>query len=542
MKKFLFTIVQFVIVLFCYGQTVLNEIYTDPGAGKSEFIELYNSGISSQNVDCFTILTYWESGADKGWYVVDLPSTTVASKGWYVISSTSPFNVQAQTGVVANAVWNSLPASGYLKKYRVTGGTYTEDVAGTVTDLLVDVSPTGTSGHNYFTFLLQNGVVINGFWGGGGSGTLPSGITGLPPLTLTPAGACGGNFTVTFSTLGAVEQNGSSPGSDNGYARTSDGKCGAWNKTSSSSSHTPGSTNGSASGLAGSITSSQFIQCGTGPGVSQVTYNITGVSGDVTEATDFPIEIQLYYDNGTIPSQLDGGDTYQTSKFDALISDPAKSFTISQIQSVLLVYKTKRGCFDKLVYLGNGCISLPVSFTKFTAKRSSTLNVSLLWQTSFEINNTGFYVQRNINGNWENVFFVPSQAPDGNSNTLLNYAYTDLNNSKGISQYRLRQIDLDGKATFSEIRSVRSDAMADIKTIIYPNPSFDGRVSIAFDDKSGIRDIELMDMSGRMIRNWKGVNNNNLLLDNLNTGLYSLRITIRETGVQSVEKFVVNKR
>src|SRR5258705_12503817 len=116
-----------------------------------------------------------------------------------------------------------------------------------------------------------------------------------------------------------MENVGSSGGNDNGYNRTSDGKCGAWAKSSSSAEHTPGSSNGGAGGLTGSLTTSQFIVCNTGPGTSRVKYNITGVTGSATEADDFPVEIQLFYDIGTTPGQLDGTDPYISSKFDALI-------------------------------------------------------------------------------------------------------------------------------------------------------------------------------------------------------------------------------
>ncbi len=539
MKKILLTMGLFSLVLVGRSQTVLNEVYTDPGSGKSEFIELYNSSSSTQDVDCFSILTYWESGANKGWYVIDLPSSIIAAKGWYTIASASPFNVQAQVGVSANNDWNSLPASGYLKIYQVSGGTYTDVTGGLVTDLLADVSPAGSSGHNYFTFLLQNGVVINAFWGGGPSGTLPSGITTMPAITLTPVGACTTPYTVTFSTLGAVENVNQAPGSDNGYARSSDGKCGAWEKTAPGVSHTPNVTNGSAAGLGGSLTTSQVLFCNTAPGVSRVDYNITGVVTPASEADDFPVEVQLYYDFGT-PGQLDGADIYQSSLFDALISDPLKSFTISQTQPVILVYKTKRGCFDKVFFLANGCLPLPVNISSFTATRNHS-NVMLKWETIWEQNSSGFAVERNTNGTWQEMAFVPSQASGGNSSDLLTYQYIDVNNTKGISQYRLRQVDFDNKSKYSEIRIVRGDGQIG-KIIVYPNPTMDGKVNVSFEDASVIREVSLIDMSGRMIRQMKAVTNNSITIDNLTPGMYTLRVVVPETGEQIVQKIVVNKR
>jgi hypothetical protein len=389
--------------------------------------------------------------------------------------------------------------------------------------------------------LFQNGAFINGFWGGGPSpGTLPVGITGMNDLTLTPnPGTCSASFTIDFSTLGAVEFHNPSGGSDNGYARTSDGKCGSWTKTSSSVNHTPGITNGGAAGLAGELTTAQILVCNTAPGVSRVDYNITGVSGSATEADDFPVEVQLYYDFGTI-GQLDGADTYQSSLFDALIADPLKSFTIAQTRSVILVYKTKRGCFDKVVSLTNGCLPLPVDFKSFTATRNHS-NVLLKWETSSEQNSSGFAVERNTNGTWQEMAFVASQAPGGNSSDLLSYQYMDVNNTKGITQYRIRQVDFDSRSKFSDIRTVRGEGQIG-KIIVYPNPTMDGKVYVSFEDASVMREVSLMDMSGRVVKQWKAVTNNNITIENLTPGMYTLRVSVPETGEQIVEKIVVNKR
>jgi hypothetical protein len=51
-----------------------------------------------------------------------------------------------------------------------------------------------------------------------------------------------------------------------------------------------------------------------------------------------------------------------------------------------------------------------------------------------------------------------------------------------------------------------------------------------------------MDMNGRMIKQYKGISNNNIQIENLNAGIYTVRIVDIQTGEQVVEKFVVNKR
>jgi hypothetical protein len=190
----------------------------------------------------------------------------------------------------------------------------------------------------------------------------------------------------------------------------------------------------------------------------------------------------------------------------------------------------------------NQCTSLPVNLTYFNAKRTNASNVSLSWQTAQELNSSGFEIQRQIgNGGWQVIAFIPSQAINGNSNSLLTYSYTDKNSANGVTQYRLRTVDLDGSSKFSEIRSVRGEGQAG-QIILYPNPSSDGKVKVVFEDMSGTRDVSLTDMSGRVIRQWASVTTNNIEINNIPAGYYSLRVINRETGEQFVEKMVVNKR
>jgi hypothetical protein len=198
-----------------------------------------------------------------------------------------------------------------------------------------------------------------------------------------------------------------------------------------------------------------------------------------------------------------------------------------------------------IVYAGGAlCVEqapLPVAFGAFSANRSNSV-VALKWTTATESNNLGFEIQRLIgNGSWQTISFVATQAAQGNSASDLTYTFTDMNQTKGISQYRIKQIDIDKRSKYSEIRAVRGENQKG-KTIVYPNPSSDGKVNLVFDDASGIRDISLMDMNGRVIKQMKGVTNNNILFDNLTAGIYTVRIVNNETSEQDVQKFVVNKR
>jgi len=189
-----------------------------------------------------------------------------------------------------------------------------------------------------------------------------------------------------------------------------------------------------------------------------------------------------------------------------------------------------------------GCLTLPIVLKSFTATRNR-LNVNLKWETAIEDNNRGFEIQRRLgsSGNWQAIGFVSSKAQNGNSTSPLSYELSDFNGARGITQYRIKQVDIDNKYSFSVIRAVRGEEQKG-KTIIYPNPSSDGRLNVVFEDVNVKRDVTLIDMNGRTIKQWKDVTNNNIQIENLNAGFYSIRIVNNETGEQVVEKVVVNKR
>ena len=55
------------------------------------------------------------------------------------------------------------------------------------------------------------------------------------------------------------------------------------------------------------------------------------------------------------------------------------------------------------------------------------------------------------------------------------------------------------------------------------------------------RDLILVDMYGKQVRQWRGVADNTLQIDNLGTGMYTLKVITRESGEQTTTKIIVSK-
>lgn len=95
--------------------------------------------------------------------------------------------------------------------------------------------------------------------------------------------------------------------------------------------------------------------------------------------------------------------------------------------------------------------ALPVTLTHFMVRRTATHTVQVNWQTQTEQNNQGFEVECRTEPESQFTLkgFVRSKAANGNSTLPLDYVFTDANAYTGISYYRLKQLDLDGRAHYS---------------------------------------------------------------------------------------------
>ena len=183
---------------------------------------------------------------------------------------------------------------------------------------------------------------------------------------------------------------------------------------------------------------------------------------------------------------------------------------------------------------------MPVTLTSFTAARNKS-TATLKWETVTESNNTGFEILKSAeNGTFQKVGFVTTKASGGNSNAKLSYEFTDANPGKGVTLYRLRQVDADGRSQLSEIRSVKGDGIQGTVTI-FPTPSTTGDVSVSV---TGLRsyDLYVTDMSGRVIREYKRLATDYTKITNLQSGMYMLKIVDLKSGEQTSEKILVNRR
>ncbi|SFG34087.1 right-handed parallel beta-helix repeat-containing protein [Pontibacter chinhatensis] len=140
---------------------------------------------------------------------------------------------------------------------------------------------------------------------------------------------------------------------------------------------------------------------------------------------------------------------------------------------------------------------LPVTLAKFTVTRQSA-DALLAWETASEINNAGFEVEVSGDGKtFRQLGFVRSKSP--NSQAKLSYTFRDTEAGKaGTRYYRLRQVDLDGTASYSAVKAV-SFPRAELNFSVYPNPFFD-RIMLEIESPdSGTLALTLTDAKGLQV-------------------------------------------
>ncbi len=110
---------------------------------------------------------------------------------------------------------------------------------------------------------------------------------------------------------------------------------------------------------------------------------------------------------------------------------------------------------------------LPVELKSFSASITNGF-VDLNWSTATETNNRGFEIQRKAAGSdFVTIGFVQGK---GTTTQSQNYSFVDNNVQTGTYSYRLKQMDYDGRNSYSDIVEVTMNPNEFSLAQNYPNP------------------------------------------------------------------------
>ena len=169
----------------------------------------------------------------------------------------------------------------------------------------------------------------------------------------------------------------------------------------------------------------------------------------------------------------------------------------------------------------------PVLLTSFDGTYSNG-SANLKWQTSQESNNDRFEIWRSFSGN--EFEMVGKVAGAGNSSLAKNYQYQDVvGSASGYVFYKLRQVDKDGKFSFSNIvKLTMSNVAASFQ--IFPNPVVNNFTASFSAPKATPATLMIRNISGQTVYS-KTINvlkgNNSVVVNNapMKTGMYYVTIS-----------------
>ncbi len=199
-------------------------------------------------------------------------------------------------------------------------------------------------------------------------------------------------------------------------------------------------------------------------------------------------------------------------------------------------YAAKFGCFQ----YAQGALPVKLSFFGVVGKDHQ---VTANWTTETEINHDRFELERSFDNNEFRTIALILGPMSSNGETKY-YAYKDKSpelSTKTMAYYRLKQIDLDGKITYSTVKLARFDAGSGVVSSmqVSPNP-FVETVSLKFmAEESGKAEIRIVTMTGQTLlskqssitRGYNDIQVSNL--GSLSSGLYTAQLIMNGTVIDN---------
>jgi hypothetical protein len=164
-------------------------------------------------------------------------------------------------------------------------------------------------------------------------------------------------------------------------------------------------------------------------------------------------------------------------------------------------------------------VPLPVTFSSFTATQNGC-KVALTWVTENERNNDHFEVERSTGGK---IFTSIGKADATNLNSRQQYNFTDERPVQGFNQYRITQVDVDGKRTSTSINIVNMNCAGN-EAQVYPTLS-EGTVYVNLPIGYEKAEMNVFNSIGQeVMKKTPGAGPSTLQLANLAKGQYLIRI------------------
>ena len=269
------------------------------------------------------------------------------------------------------------------------------------------------------------------------------------------------------------------------------------------------------------------------------TYHITATGG-----SGYTYNVSLYYDDA------DKGDFASVAENTMMLikTNASNNWITRTTQPVDVVNNivTANGLNDFSYFTGSDGNLLPIVLTSFTAEPYHVTDALLTWKTASEVNNDHFDIEvaTSTNSYGELQFRkIGEVAGHGTSNHENNYNFIDKEAGKiGIRYYRLKQIDLDGKYSYSQIKTVMFDGEQLNAGPVYPNPTFD-EIFIPVVSSTDMKlTVSVYSITGQLLFNSShhaelGESKIHIDASSLSSGIYLVKILDENGAILEVRRF-----
>ena len=137
---------------------------------------------------------------------------------------------------------------------------------------------------------------------------------------------------------------------------------------------------------------------------------------------------------------------------------------------------------------------LPVRLVSFTGKAGDGM-VNLQWETASEQDNSHFDIERSADA--KGFEAIGREAGKGTTSAIQHYLFVDKSPLTGVNYYRLRQVDTDGRTTYSKITAVVYDSNQPLLELV-GNPTDNQSIRVLAKNVS-LENLKLTSLTGQPI-------------------------------------------
>ena len=258
------------------------------------------------------------------------------------------------------------------------------------------------------------------------------------------------------------------------------------------------------------------------------------VTVGTSSASGSSIYTAAYNNSGFVPAVpstnflADAGSSTNYQQFSFNVA-AAQSFTV--VVSDINVTPTTGSAYTLKVALSACSNVIPVKWLSFTAQPKNN-QVALQWKVANELNVSHYEVEYSTDGtSFAKIYSLPAT-----SSTAAEKVYDQIHTFPiiGNNYYRIKQLDKDGKFSYSTIVNVRMDK-ANLVSIM-PNPAQD---FVTIRSGETMKQVQLFNATGQLLMNVVPANTSYMLnISALPKGQYSVRI---QTGNEVINQKIIKE-